>query len=181
LPTGHDSLIDGYALAIFAAAQAEGALGPVEDELYEFAKAVERDSRLREALTDQALPVENKKGLIEDVLGERANPFVATLIGFIVEAGRVRELGKIVERFAQVASEKRRQVLAEVRTAVALSAEQRRHLAEALSTATGNEVDVKVVVDPSVIGGVVARVGNEVFDGSLASRLDDVKLQLGSA
>ena len=56
-----------------------------------------------------------------------------------------------------------------------LTAEQRDRLAEALSAATGRTVDVKVVVDPSVIGGVVARVGDEVFDGSIASRLEDAK------
>jgi F-type H+-transporting ATPase subunit delta len=178
--TGTEALVDGYAQAIFAAAQAEGALGPVEDELYEFAKTVEANTELREALTDIALPIENKKALIRDVLGERANPFVSTVVGFLVEAGRARDLGKIVERFAQIAAQKRRQVLAEVRTAVSLTPAQRKRLATALSTATGNEVDVKVVVDPSVVGGVVARVGDEVFDGSLASRLDDVKLRLGS-
>ena len=46
--------------------------------------------------------------------------------------------------------------------------------------ATGRQVDVKVVVDPSVVGGVVARVGDEVFDGSVASRLEDAKQRLGS-
>jgi F-type H+-transporting ATPase subunit delta len=178
--TAAERLVDGYANAILASAEAEGALGPVEDELYEFAKTVETNTELREALTDLALPIENKKALIRDVLGDRANPFVAIVVGFIVEAGRARDLGKIVERFAQVAANKRRQVLAEVRTAVALTRAQRDRLAAALSSATGNQVDVKVVVDPSVVGGVVARVGDEVFDGSLASRLDDVKLRLGS-
>jgi F-type H+-transporting ATPase subunit delta len=177
---GPDALSLGYAHAIFAVAEAEGALGPVEDELYEFAKAVEVNTGLREALTDLALPIENKRGLIRDVLSERAKPLAATLIGFVVEAGRARELGKIVQAFADIAAERRQHVLAEVRSAVALNDEQRAKLAAALSRATGNDVEVKVVIDPTVIGGVIARVGDEVFDGSIASRLDDAKLQLGS-
>jgi F-type H+-transporting ATPase subunit delta len=175
------SLVEGYAQAILAAAEAEDALGPVEDELYEFAKAVETNTGLREALTDAALPIENKKGLIRDILSERANPLVPTLIGFVVEAGRARELGKIVEAFAALAAERRRHVLAEVRSAVPLDDATRKRLAAALSKATGNDVEIKVAVDPSLVGGVVARVGDEVFDGSIASRLDDAKLQMGSS
>ena len=175
-----EALVQGYARAVFAAAQAEGALGPVEDELYEFAKAVETNTGLREALTDPALPIENKKGLIRDVLSERADPFAATVIGFVVEVGRARELARIVEAFARLAAEQRQHVLAEIRSAVALTEAQRKRLAAALSKATGNEVEVKNVVDTSVIGGVVARVGDEVFDGSVASRREDAKLQLGS-
>jgi electron transfer flavoprotein alpha subunit len=87
---------------------------------------------------------------------------------------------KIVEELARMASVERNHALAEVRTAVDLTDEQRRRLAEALSRATGRTVDLKVVVDPSVIGGVVARVGDEVFDGSIASRLEDAKQALGS-
>jgi F-type H+-transporting ATPase subunit delta len=176
-----DPLVRGYAEAVFSAADAEGALGPVEDELYEFAKAVETNSGLREALTDLALPIENKRGLITDVLSERANPLAATLIGMIVEAGHARELGKIVEDFAELAAERRKHVLAEVRSAVALTEAQRKRLAAALSQATGNDVEIKVTVDPTVVGGIVANVGDEVFDGSVASRLADAKLQMGSA
>jgi F-type H+-transporting ATPase subunit delta len=57
---------------------------------------------------------------------------------------------------------------------------QRERLAEALSNATGRRVEVKVVVDPSVIGGVIARIGDEIFDGSVASRLDEARQQLGA-
>ena len=74
----------------------------------------------------------------------------------------------------------RQHELAEVRSAVDLTAAQRDRLAEALSRATGRQVEVKVVVDPSVVGGIVARVGDEVFDGSIASRLEDAKQALGS-
>jgi F-type H+-transporting ATPase subunit delta len=175
-----DELIDGYAQALFAVARAEGVLPKVEDELYAFGKALEQHTELREALSNAALPAVNKKAVVRDVLGERANPLTVSLLGFVIEAGRGREIPKIVEELARMASTEREHVLAEVRTAVDLSAEQRERLAEALSRATGHTVDVKVVVDPSVIGGVVARVGDEVFDGSIASRLEDAKQALGS-
>ncbi len=176
----HDDLIDGYAEALFAVARAEGALPAVEEELYAFAKALERDTPLREALTDAALPAENKKDVIDDILGDRANPLTVSLLGFVVDAGRAREIPKIVERLVQMAAGERDHVLGEVRSAVELTAEQRERIAAALSAATGRTVEVKVVVDPAVVGGVVARVGDEVFDGTVATRLEDAKQRLGS-
>jgi F-type H+-transporting ATPase subunit delta len=69
-------------------------------------------------------------------------------------------------------------VVGEVRSAVPLTDAQRRRLAEALSSATGRKVEVKVIVDPDLVGGVVARVGDVIFDGSIRSRLDEAKQQL---
>jgi F-type H+-transporting ATPase subunit delta len=172
-------LIDGYAHAMFAVARAEGVLPAVEDELFTFGKALEQHTELRESLTDATLPAENKKAVVEDLIGERANPVTLALLGFVIDAGRAREIPAIVEELARMAAEDRQHELAEVRSAVELTSAQRERLAQALSQATGRQVDVKVVVDPSVVGGVVARVGDEVFDGSLASRLEDAKQALG--
>jgi len=176
-----DELVTGYAQALFAVAEAEGALKSVEDELFAFAKAVEQNSGLKQALTDSALPVENKRGLIHDVLGERAHPLTGALLAFVVESGRGRELGRIVERLAELAAERRRHALAEVRAAVPLTDEQRTRLTEALSKATGKSLELKVVLDPGVIGGIVAHVGDEVFDGSIRTRLGQARQLLGRA
>ena len=173
-------LITGYAQALFAVARAEDVLGTVEDELYAFGKALEQHTPLREALTNAELPAVNKKAVVRDILGERVNPVTVSLLGFVIEAGRGREISKIVDELARMASQERQHALAEVRTAIDLTTAQRERLAQALSHATGRQVDVKVVVDPTVVGGVIARVGDEVFDGSIASRLEDAKQALGS-
>ena len=175
-----DELVHGYAQALFAVAEAEGALGSVEDELFSFAKALDRAPDLREALSDPGLPAENKKGLIRDVLGDRAHPLTANLLGFLVETGRGRELPRIADELAHVVAERRQHALAEVRTAVPLDEERRRRLADALQRATGRSLELKTVVDPSVVGGVVANVGDEVFDGSVRTRLEQAKRHLGS-
>ncbi len=175
-----DDVVRGYAQALFAVASAEGVLAKVEGELYGFARSVEQNPALREALTDAALPVENRKAVVTDLLGERAHPLTVALIGFVVDTGRARDLGKIIDELAHVAAHERDRELAEVRSAVSLTDTQRERLAEALSRATGRQVDVKVVVDPTVVGGVVARVGDYVFDGSVASRLEDAKQALGA-
>ncbi|MGZ8570759.1 MAG: ATP synthase F1 subunit delta [Actinomycetota bacterium] len=177
---GHGDRAGGYAAAVVAVADAEGAGGRVEDEVYAFAKAVEQNPQLREALTDQALPIENRIALVRDVIGQHAHPATVSLIAFIVESGRARDLGTIAEHAVAIAAERREHVVAEVRAAVPLSDNQRERLERALSRATGRTVEVKVVVDPTGVGGVVARVGDLVFDGSVASRLEDAKHALGS-
>lgn len=173
-----DALVRGYAEALFGIADAEGELEAVEGQLYAFAKLLERQTHVREALIDPKLPSENKRGLIRDALGERANPIAVNLLAFLVDQGHGRDLGRIVEVLAEVSAERRQHALAEVRSAVPLNDRQRKRLSEALSRATGLQVEVKVVVDPSVLGGVIARVGDEIFDGSVKSRLDDAKHHL---
>jgi F-type H+-transporting ATPase subunit delta len=173
-----DRTVTGYAQALLAIAQAEGVLERVQDELYALANAVEANRELREALTDAALPAENKRGVVEDILGERAHPLTTTLGSFLVEAGQARRLVPIAEELAREAAARSEKRLAEVRTAVALSDDQRGKLEAALSEVAGQPVELKVVVDPAVVGGVVARVGDEVFDGSVASRLIDARQHL---
>lgn len=173
-----EELVRGYAEALFGIAEAEGELAAVEDELYAFAKGLEIHGELREAMHDPALPVENKKGLIRDVLGPRAHPTTVNVLLFLVDQGHARDIEAIAETFARVAAERRARQLAEVRTAVPLDETQQRRLAEALSRATGRIVEVKVIVDPNLIGGIVARVGDEVFDGSVRTRLAEARDRL---
>ncbi len=170
----------GYAEAFFAVAEAEGVLDEVEDELFAFGAAVEQNPALREALNDASLPAENRKAAVRDILSARTHPTTVALVGFVVDAGRAKDLTKIVERMAALAAERRDAALAEVRSAVPLDDAQRTRVAEALSRATGRTIEIKVIVDPTVVGGLVARVGDEVFDGSVATRLNDAKQHLGS-
>ena len=178
---GKGELVEGYARAVFAIAEAEGSLDDVESELFVFGKAIEREADLREALTDPALPAERKKAMLQDLLGGKASSHTVGVLGFLIDQGRTRDLPKIAEALAQLAAERRRRAVAEVRTAVPLDEDRRDRLTEALAHATGKEIELKVLVDPAVIGGVVARVGDEVYDGTLRRKLDLAREQLSRA
>ena len=164
--------IRGYGQALFAVAEAEDALEEVSDELFRFARTVEQQPELRQALTDPRLPSERKRAVLRDILGKGANRHTVNLLEFIVEQGRARELEAIVDELVQLAAERREHAVAEVRTAVPLDEARQERLARALSEATGKNVELKVIVDPSVVGGVVARVGDQVIDGSIRRRLE---------
>ena len=176
---GPEERVHGYAQAIFQIAEAEGALETVEDELYTFGKAVEQQTQLRDALTDPALPAERKKAVLRDILGDRASKHTASILGFLIDQGRTRELAGIIEELARVAAERRSRAVAEVRSAIPLDEEHRRRLTEALERATGKKIELKVLVDPSVVGGLVARVGDQVIDGTIRRRLELARERLG--
>jgi F-type H+-transporting ATPase subunit delta len=173
-----DRLIQGYAQALFAVAEAEGNLEDVGDELFRFGKVVESQPELRESLTDPSLPADRKKAVVRELLGNRASSQTVSLVGFVIDQGRGKDIAKITEALAEIAARRQHRAVAEVRTAVPLDDERRERLVEALSKATGREVEVKTVVDPSVIGGVVTRVGAHVYDGSIRRKLEMAREQL---
>ena len=170
-----DERIAGYASGVLELAKAEGELERVEDELFKTAQAMNQSDELRSALTDPQLPVERKQAIIDDLLGGRASSTTVGLIQFIVSQGRASDLPAIARAFVEEAAASREQAVGEVRTAVPLDDETVERLARALSKATGKNVEVKVVVDESVIGGIVARVGDTVIDGSIARRFDALR------
>lgn len=167
--------IDTYADALLQIAKAEGQLTDVEDDLFRFARVFEGNENLRLALTDPQLPAERRMAVVEELMGGNALSQSAALVAFVVGIGRASELPAIVSRFVEKAAAERQHEVAEVRSAVALTEEQQRRLGEALSQATGKQVEVKVVIDPRVLGGVVATVGDTVIDGSVRSKLEQLR------
>ena len=171
---GSDRL-EAYASALFEVARAEGNLERVEAELYEVARAIERNDDLRSRLTDQSLPTELRQGIVEDLLQGRAQPITASLVSFVVGTGRGRDLPAIVDRMVERAAEERSQVIADVVSAIPLNDDQINRLSQALSGRTGKTVSVKVSVDPSILGGIIATVGDTVIDGSIRRRLEQLR------
>jgi F-type H+-transporting ATPase subunit delta len=150
----------------------------VEDELFRFARSFESSDQLRNTLTDEVIPAEKRQAIVETLLGGKATATTTQLVGMVIGAGRGRDLPAIIDKLVQRASSAKQLEVAEVRTAVALSADQQARLKAALANATGKQLNLKVIVDPSVLGGVVATVGDTVIDGSVRSRLDNVKSRL---
>ena len=170
-----DERIDGYATALFEVARAEGFLDEVEDELFRFARLLEGNDELRSVLTDQAVPAERRRGVVEELLGPKASPVTTNLVAMVVGAGRARQLPAIIDELVRRAAAEHRREVAEVRSAIPLDADQMTRLAAALANATGKEVEVKVIVDPSVLGGLVAQVGDTVIDGTIRTRLEQLR------
>jgi len=172
------SKVDAYVSAINEIANAEGVLPQVEAEFSAVVRAIDSNDSLRSKLNDELLPIAVRQQIVEQLLEGKGHRVTAQSLALVIGAGQARSLRDIAEKIsAGVAKGQGRQV-AEVRSAVALSEDQQTRLAAALAKATGSEVNLKVVVDPSVVGGLVATVGDKVIDGSVRHSLDQLKSRL---
>jgi F-type H+-transporting ATPase subunit delta len=164
-----------YADAFLAVLAAEGSVNEAQDELFRFARVVDGNDELRQALTDPHIPAARRQQIVEDILGGQALASTIGLVSLVVATGRVRELSEIVDHLLALTAAAGNKMVAEVRTAVPLTDDQRNRLTASLQAATGNDVDVVVIVDPNVIGGVVTQIGDTVIDGSVRSRLSKLR------
>lgn len=171
-------IVHGYAEGLFRVLQSEDQLDRVEDELYNFGKILDSSHELKQALADSSLSTADRVRILEELLGGRVSPSTLGLLTFIVAQDRARQLPQILSELSGLAAEAKKRVIAEVRSAVPLDDEQRQRLSRVLGDATGKQVELKVLVDPSVLGGIYAKVGDTVIDGSVRRRLEQLKEQV---
>lgn len=159
----------------FAAADRRGRLDEVEEQLFRFERTVAGDAGLRDALTDRQRAGADKAALVSRLLEGKAEPETAFLAARAAEHPRGRRYERVLEEYLRVAAAVRQQLTATVTAAAPLTSEQRDRLARALHNIYGREVMTNVVVDPQVVGGVRVQVGDEVIDGTILTRLDQVR------
>lgn len=163
--------ITTYAEALFAVARAEGSMGAIEDELFRFGRTLDGSDELREALTDPHIAASRRQQIVEDLLGGKASELTVALVSMVVGAGRARDLPAIIDSLVALSAQESNKSVAEVRSAIELTDDQRARLATALQAATGKAVEIKVIIDPSVLGGVITQIGDTIIDGSVRQRL----------
>jgi F-type H+-transporting ATPase subunit delta len=164
-----------YAEAFLAVLIGEGHVNECQDELFRLGKIIEGNDELRQTLTDPHIPAARRQQVVEDLLEGKASTTTIGLVSLLVATGRIRELSEIVDRLLSLTANAGSRVVAEVRSAVDLNDDQKQRLAASLKTATGKDVDIVVIVDPSVMGGVVTQIGDTVIDGSIRARLSKLR------
>ena len=170
-----DDRIAGYAEALLAVAAAEGSPGAVEEELFRIGEALRANEQLLGVLSDKNLPIERRQGVVEDLLGAKASSTTTALVSMVVATGRGGDLPEIVDEAMALSASGRNRVLARVRSAVDLDDGQKSRLAEAIKARTGNDVEIRVVIDESVLGGLVTEIGDDVIDGSVRRRMSQLR------
>jgi F-type H+-transporting ATPase subunit delta len=162
----------GEELAVLAMAAAAGSnLDDVEDELFRFGRIASGEPELLAALSDQRLPDDAKRELLDQLLAEKVTPVSLRLITQAAIYPRGRNLEANLAEYARLVSAWGQRLIAVVRTAVEFSAGQRQRLVRALSEIYGHDIQLNVVIDPHVVGGVSIQIGEELIDGTLSSRL----------
>jgi len=166
--------------AFVMSAEFEGKLDDLEDDLFRFGRVVAGQPRLRAALEDVSLPDENKRNLLNALLGGKVSGVALILISHVVTNPRGRSLPVALDVCADIAAQRRQRLIAVVHTATPLTEAQRGRLASALAAAYGHEVYLNVVIDPSVVGGMSIQIGDELIDGTVATRLAAIRRKLAA-
>lgn len=175
-----DAVEQSAVAAAFAAADRRGRIDEVEEQLFRFERAVAGDAGLRDAFLDRQRSGADKAGLVHTLLEGKVDPETEYLAGRAAEHPRGRRYEKVLEEYLAVAASVRQQLTATVIVATALSGDQRERLTRALNTMYGREVQTNVIVDPTVVGGVRILVGDEVIDGTILNRLEQVRRDIAS-
>lgn len=172
-----DSLVELGNQAVFAGAESTGSLAAMEDELFRFGRILEAESSVTTLLDDQSIDLPRRSALLRSLVGGKVQPLTMQLLEQAL-AQRGRGFALRVEALADAAAARQSRSVARVRSAVPLSPEQERRLAQALTATYGRPIGVRTEVDPAVRGGLVIRVGDELIDGSVAKRLASARAAL---
>ena len=170
-----DEKIQGYAQAILAVASAESNGAQVEDEIYRFSQVLQSSEELKSTLSDASIPSARRQQIVEDLLDGQATQTSVALVSMIVAAGMGSDIKAIADKVVGLGAESRDKAVAEVYSVVDLSSDQQQRLAAALKSATGKDVEMKIIIDESVMGGLLVQIEDEVIDGTVRTRLKQLR------
>jgi F-type H+-transporting ATPase subunit delta len=173
MPT--DPIAQAYAEALFQIAKVENCVDEVEHELFELQKILSKEYKLRGFLDDLSVTTEGKKSAVAELFSGKVSTLTLNFVYTAIEQGRHRALLGIAEAYADLASTYRGQVAAEVITAIPMTEPMADKLREALSKRINKRVYLKQVVDKSIIGGAIVRIGDKIIDGCVQKKLQGLR------
>jgi F-type H+-transporting ATPase subunit delta len=163
------------AQAAFISAEQAGDLDTVEAQLFTFERAVSGSADLQMALTDPSVGSAQKAGLIGSLLSGQADAATIEVLRYAMSHLRGRRVDTVMDGLIDIAGEQRNRSVAEVRVARPLEEDQAARLAAVLTRLHGREVRLNVAVDPDVVGGISVRIGSEVVDATVATRIEQAR------
>lgn len=150
-------------------------------ELSTFNEAVQASFDLKNALLNPAFTREERDRAVEAMITTlKLSPIIARFVRILIENRRMAEIADVTEAFRTLSDERRGRVRAVVHTAAALSKDAEERLRRALEKTTGRTIELETFVEPSLIGGLRARVGSMVFDGTIRAELDRLRTLLAT-
>jgi F-type H+-transporting ATPase subunit delta len=168
-----------YAAALFALAEQAGSIDKVGQDLRDFAASFQGSRELRSAFENPIVGVQSRRQILRDIAAQSSmDPLVRDTLLLVSDRGRMAQISDIASAYQIQAEARSGRVRAEVITAAELPEAYFQELQRTLERVTGKKVSVAHRVDPSLLGGIVTRVGDQVFDGSLRHQLDGLKHEL---
>jgi F-type H+-transporting ATPase subunit delta len=174
-------IVRRYASALFRSAQAADVVDLVESDLGLVSYTFETISRLEEAIVSPLIPAARKREIVTSVFQEKIHEITLFYLYLLIDKRREHVIRETEEEYIRLANEARGIVAAEVRSAVELTDDEMARLRAKLSEHTGGRVEISATVDPSIIGGLIVRIGDKVMDGSIAGHLGRIRAEFLSA
>lgn len=170
-----------YANALADIALEQGAADPAVKQLENFGAAYAQSAELRTFLASPAVGVEAKHAVIEKITGRLgASKIIRNFLFVIADHRRTQLIPEILAAFQTVIRQRQGVAEAEISSAVELSAAQKKELAATLARLTGKRIEPKYSLNPALLGGAVVRIGDTIYDGSLRSRLNEMRARLAA-
>ena len=165
-----------YAKALLDVTISEGEPAQAEQQLAAFAALLEQHANLQAALNNPAVPAASKRAVVQQLVEKQgASAPVAKLLLLLADRDKLGMLGDLLAIFRERLMEHQRVIQAEVTTAEPLNPARVDDLTQRIARATGRTVTVTTRVDPSILGGIVTRIGSTVYDGSVAAQLQAIR------
>jgi F-type H+-transporting ATPase subunit delta len=170
-----------YANAMADIALAQGAAEPAGKQLQQFGAAYAESAELRTSLASPAVSIEAKHGVIEKLAARLgASKIIRNFLFLLTDHRRTHLIPEVIAAFHEVIRQRQGVAEAEVSSAVELSAAQKKEMAATLTRLTGKKIEAKYALDPALLGGAVVRIGDTIYDGSLRSRLNEMRKWLAA-
>ncbi len=166
-----------YAEAMFDIARRQNSIERTQEDIQGIAQVFNHRT-LSYLLREPKIPAQRKESALRQFLADKVQPISLNLALLLVERGLVEAMPNIAREFDQLVLNNKNQAVAEVTTATKIDDAEMAHIKQALESRTGKTILVHSHVDPAILGGVVARVGDQVIDGSVRSRLNALRSQL---
>ncbi len=170
-----------YANALADIAIAQGAAEAAAEQLQGFGTAYTQSAELRTFLASPAVSIEAKHAVIEKIVARLgASKIIRNFLFVLADHRRTQLIPEVIAAFHQVIRQRQGVAEAEVSSAVELSAAQKKEMAATLARLTGKKIETKYAFDPALLGGAVVRIGDTIYDGSLRSRLNEMRARLAA-
>ena len=170
-----------YANALADIALAQGAGEPAAKQLSDFAAAYAQSAELRTFLASPAVTIAAKHAVIEKLAARLgASKIIRNFLFVLADHRRTHLMPEVIAAFHDVIRQRQGVAEAQVCSAVELSAAQKKEMAATLARLTGKKIETKYVLDPALLGGAVVRIGDTIYDGSLRSRLNEMRARLAA-
>lgn len=164
-----------YAKALYELAEKNNKVEEYIQDLKEIVSIINSNEELKKIIIHPEISIARKKEVFSNLFKEHIDPELLSFLMLLISKDRIVELEKKVIELEKIHLERQNKVLAEVKTVIPLTEEERTALIKKLEKKCDKTVILKEVIDPSIIGGVYVRIGNDVIDGTIKSKLDEMR------